>query len=197
MPTKKSGKMDLEIEEQELQRIGNTITFLEETVEAESKAFTKAEAKALRAKEAQEVLQHLAQAVQQQAHRHISKVVTSCLASVFDDPYEFKITFEQKRGKTEAHLRFVRDTLDLDPLASTGGGAVDVAAFALRVSCLVLHRPRLSRVVILDEPFRFVSAQYQDRIRTMLENLSKDMEIQVIFVTHNERYITGKVIDLG
>jgi ABC-type uncharacterized transport system YnjBCD ATPase subunit len=145
---------------------------------------------------AQEILQHLAQAVQQQAHEQISKVVSSCLEAVFDDPYEFKIVFERKRGRTEAQLRFTRRGLDVDPLTASGGGMVDVAAFALRVSCLALHRPRLSRVVVLDEPFRFVSAEYQDNVRKMLEQLTKDMGMQMILVTHNDAYATGKVVQL-
>ncbi len=73
---------------------------------------------------------------------------------------------------------------------------IDVAAFALRVSCLMLHRPRLNRVVIIDEPFRFVSVQYQDNVREMLEGLSKDLGIQIVFVTHNENLVTGKTIEL-
>jgi len=87
--------------------------------------------------------------------------------------------------------------LEVDPLTASGGGVVDVAAFALRVACLVLYRPRLSRVVVLDEPFRFVSMQYQENVRQMLEQLSTDMNIQIVQVTHNPNLTTGKVIDLS
>jgi len=138
----------------------------------------------------------LAQAVQQKAHEKISSVVSSCLTAVFNDPYEFKIQFERKRGKTEARLVFVRRGLEVDPLTASGGGVVDVAAFALRVACLVLHRPRLSRLVVLDEPFKFVSANYQDNVRAMLEELASDLGLQIIMVTHIETLETGKVISL-
>ena len=73
---------------------------------------------------------------------------------------------------------------------------VDVAAFALRVACLLLHRPPLSRIVVIDEGFKFVSAQYRSNVREMLENLSKDLGIQIIQVTHMEELETGKVIRL-
>jgi hypothetical protein len=152
----------------------------------------------LRSQEAQEALQFLAQAVQQKAHERISQVVSSCLKAVFpDDPYEFQITFERKRGKTEAALTFRRGDLVVDPLSASGGGVVDVAAFALRIACLVLHRPRLSRMVCLDEPFKNVSAGYQDNVRLMLEQISKDMKIQIIQVTHNRALTLGKIIDLS
>ena len=150
----------------------------------------------LHARQAQEVLQQIAQAVQQRAHDKIAGVVSSCLSTVFDDPYEFKIEFERKRGKTEANLRFVRRGLDVDPLTAAGGGMIDVAAFALRVACLMLHRPPLSRVIVLDEAFRFVSAQYQENVRSMLEGLSKDLGIQIIQVTHNASLVAGSVIEL-
>lgn len=81
-------------------------------------------------------------------------------------------------------------------MTAAGGGVVDVAAFALRVSCLMLHRPRLSKVVVLDEPFRFVSAEYQENVGRMLEELASDLDLQVIMVTHNEELSIGKIISL-
>lgn len=165
----------------------------EQEAEALSRAIRRRDA----ALAAQEVLQLLAQAVQQKAHERICHVVSSCLSAVFDDPYQFHIEFERKRGRTEAALRFRRRGLEVDPLTASGGGVVDVASFALRVACLVMHRPRLSRVLILDEPFRFVSAQYQEGVRTMLEQISQEMKVQILFITHNPELATGKIIELG
>lgn len=110
--------------------------------------------------------------------------------------YEFQIKFERKRGRTEASLRFLRRGLDVDPLSASGGGMIDVAAFALRVACLMLHRPRLSRVVVIDEGFKFVSSQYRENVRSMLEGLAEDLGIQIVQVTHIEELETGKVIEL-
>lgn len=145
---------------------------------------------------AQEIITTMAQKTQQEVHKRISAVVSTCLAAVFDDPYELKIEFEQKRGRTQAKIRFCRDGNEVSPMDASGGGAVDVAAFALRAACLVLHRPRLRRVLVLDEPFKFVSEGFQPAVRSMLEQLSKDLKIQIIMVTHNEAYETGKVIEL-
>ncbi len=50
--------------------------------------------------------------------------------------------------------------------------------------------------MVLDEPFKFVSEQYQPAIRVMLEQLSRDLQLQIIMVTHNKAYETGTVIDL-
>jgi DNA repair exonuclease SbcCD ATPase subunit len=188
--------IDFATEEKEVLQLTYKLDRIETAAISEAAALKQAERTLERTQAAQEILQLVAQAVQQQAHEKLSAVVTKCLESVFDDPYEFKIEFERKRGRTEASLRFVRRELDADPLSSTGGGVVDVAAFALRVACLMLHRPRLSKVVILDEPFKFVSAQYREGVRSMLEELAGDLGIQIIMVSHIEELETGKIIEL-
>lgn len=174
----------------------HTLRVLESRREAEEKALAEAEREVELARSAREIIQFVAQAVQQKAHERVSKVVSSCLSSVFNNPYTFKIEFARKRGRTEARLRFSRADLDVDPMEASGGGMIDVAAFALRVACLIMHRPRLRQILILDEPFRFVSEEYQDNVRAMLEKLSVDLGLQIVMVTHNQAYATGKIVRL-
>lgn len=173
------------------------VKFLKGAVAQEKQRLAEAELELKHRREAQEVLQRLAQSVQQQAHKRIAGVVSTCLSTVFDEPYDFQILFERKRGRTEARLRFVRKGVAMDPMTASGGGAVDVASFALRVAALTLKRPRLSRLLVLDEPFKNLSAEYQDNIRMMLEGLARDLDLQVVMVTHNPRYATGRVIEVG
>lgn len=188
---------ELEEEKFEVEALEYELMGLRAGVLTAKAALKDAEVHLANVQQAQDILQRLAQAVQQQAHERIAAVVSSCLVGVFgEEAYEFKIEFERKRGKTEAQLFFVRDGVRLDPLASSGGGVVDVAAFALRIACLVLHRPRLNRVVVLDEPFKYVSEEYQENVRAMVERLAKDLEIQIIFITHNENLATGQIIHI-
>lgn len=144
---------------------------------------------------ASEVVQVLAQAIQQAVHDKIAGVVSDCLEAVFDDPYEFIIRFERKRNRTEAVLLLERDGLEVDPMSASGGGVVDVCAFALRVACLTLQQG-VEQTIVLDEPFRFVSKQYRPRIRAMLEALCQQLGIQIIMVTHIDVLKCGKVIEL-
>ena len=146
--------------------------------------------------EAQRIIQSVAQTIQQQAHKRIAGVVSKCLEAVFEEPYDFRIYFEQKRGKTEARLVFHRDGMEIDPLTASGGGVVDVASFALRLSCLMLSRPPVRKLIVMDEPFRFLSKDYRPRVRAMLESLAKDMGVQFIFVTHMPDLCVGKVVEL-
>jgi DNA repair exonuclease SbcCD ATPase subunit len=147
--------------------------------------------------ESQQILQEIAQQVQQTAHKKIASVVSRCLAAVFDDPYQFKIEFEKKRGRTEARLTFVQGDEERAPLKGSGGGYADIAAFALRLACMVLSKPRRRRVLVLDEPFRHLhSAKYRERARNLLETLSHEMDVQIILVTGVDQLRMGKVVEI-
>ena len=125
--------------------------------------------------------------------------MTRCLKAVLDnEAYEFKIEFEQKRGRTEAKLILERDGLILEnPAEEAGGGVLDVAAFALRLACVALALPRRRRLLVLDEPFRFVNGEeYQSRIGGMLEVLAAETGMQIILVTDDDWLKIGKVIQL-
>ena len=189
--------MDLKQEQETVDKLADRLKLLRGTIDREQDALDTATQRVKNAEDAQEILQLVSKATQQKAHEKICGVVSNCLEAVFGkEAYKFQINFEMKRGRTEATLRFLRGELDVDPISASGGGAVDVAAFALRAACLVLHRPRLSPVLVLDEPFRFVSAEYQDKIRMMLEEMSEDLDVQIVMITHNEAYETGKIIRL-
>ena len=148
-------------------------------------------------KTAKDIAQTVAQGIQQRAHQNIANVVSRCLEAIFDDPPQFKIHFERKRNRTEARLVFVRNDHEVDPLSSDSGGVVDVAAFALRLACLLLSRPKLRPIIVLDEPFRALHADIRPRVKTLLEELSKELKVQIILVTHDEALGAGTIIELG
>jgi len=149
------------------------------------------------AKKAQTILQCASEQIQRQAHQRIAATVTSCLQFVFGDSYSFHIEFERKRSKTQASLQLRKDgNIIANPADEDSGGVLDVAAFALRLSCLVMHKPSLERLLAMDEPFRFVSAKYRPRVRELLTRLSKEFEVQIIQVTHQSEYMIGKVVEL-
>ncbi len=147
---------------------------------------------------AQKVIQEAAQFTQEHAHAQIARVVSRCLEAVFEDePYEFKIKFEQKRGKTEATLCFLRDGLELeDPTDQASGAAIDVAAFGLRLACLMLARPRRRRFLCLDEPFKHIHKSKADAVRGMLMTLAQEMAVQIVLVTHQGGLRCGKVVEI-
>ena len=163
----------------------------------EKAALAEIEIKLLSQTKAHTIIQQIAQTVQQQAHERIEGVVSKCLEAVFGNKYGFKIDFRRKRGRTEAELILLKDGHEIeDALNADSGGVVDVAAFALRLACIVLAKPTLEKVMIMDEPFRNLDQQNRERVRVLLEELAMDFKIQFIIVTHEDAFQTGKVIKL-
>lgn len=150
--------------------------------------------------EGQGLAQEVAAAVQEHTHAQIAGVVSRCLEAVFGaGAYAFRVTFARARGRTEARLAFVHPESgeEVDPATACEGGAVDVAAFALRLACLLLHRPAPRRLLVLDEPFRFLhGAEYRERLRELLLTLSEELGVQVVMVTGVPEFCCGNVIDL-
>lgn len=140
-------------------------------------------AEAIALEESQIFLQQVAQSTQNQLRIHIQDIVQLALDTCFPGEYEFCIEFEIKRGKTEAAIVFKKDGQPIDPMTSTGGGAIDITAFALRIASWTLSRTR--NTIILDEPFRFLSADLQPRAAEIMKELSDRLKLQFLVVTHS------------
>ncbi len=166
-------------------------------VEEETELLEIAKKRQEAAEEARQLIQAVAETVQASACKQVASIVTRCLKAVFkDEAYTFRVKFSQKRGKTEAELRFERDGMEIDPVEAAGLGCVDVASFALRLSSLMLTVPKRRRVLILDEPFKFLSKEFRPRVRRLMEKLASEMCVQIIMVTHSEELVVGKVVEL-
>jgi DNA repair exonuclease SbcCD ATPase subunit len=146
--------------------------------------------------QANTILQAVFAQIQENVHKTISDIVTRCLKAVFgDETYEFRIAFEQKRNKIEAEIQFIKNNEIFDPLTQSGGGILDVAAFGLRLSAVLLSQVnRKRRILILDEPFRFLSVEYRPRIRDLITQLSEELDFQFIMVTHAQELEIGEII---
>lgn len=138
-----------------------------------------------------EIMKAVAIKTQQQLQYHISDIATMALEAVFPNPYNLVAEFVQRRNKTECDLLFERDGDRVDPITASGGGAVDVASFALRVASWTMERPRLRNVLVLDEPFRYLSSNLLPRASEMISQISQDLDLQIIMVTHSEELMEG------
>jgi DNA repair exonuclease SbcCD ATPase subunit len=170
----------------------------EQRAAEEADRLAKAERRLAACREAQALVQAASQAAQEYAHATMAGLVSRCLASVFEDPYGFAIRFERKRGRTEARFVFTKDDNDIDPMTEGYGGAVDVAAFGLRLACLALARPAPRKLLVLDEPFRNVhGADNRRRLAGMVVELAKELKVQVVMATGLEWLRVGNVVELG
>ena len=133
---------------------------------------------------ARSIIQKIAKATQAELEYYISELVTLAFASVFPDPYQFGVVFEEKRGKTECRMRFLRDGHEVNPLSGSGGGPLDIASTTLQFTIWSLNRTR--PIIGLDEPFRFLSRDLQPKAGEMLKEVSKKLGLQILMVTHSE-----------
>lgn len=134
---------------------------------------------------AQAFLQKVAQETQQHLKFQIEDIVNLALETCFPGEYTFEILFEISRGKTNAELVFLdqKTGRQIDPMDASGGGVVDLTTFALRIACYALEH-NTDNVIVLDEPFRFLSRDLQERAGEILKTLSEKMNLQIIMVSH-------------
>jgi len=141
-----------------------------------------------RHEKAREIIRAVGLSTQQELQYNISEITSLALTSILNDPYELSVEFVQRRNKTECDLLFEKDGNKINPYYG-GGGAMDVASFALRVASWSMQTPRSRNVLILDEPFKFLSRNLQGRASQMLSEISEKLGLQIIAVTHEERLI--------
>lgn len=103
---------------------------------------------------------------------------------VFGPSYHFKVTSDLRGKAVRTEFWLVENDLTLPLLDATGGGVGDVVSFLLRVVILCLARPVQRRVLVLDEPFKFVSASHFQTLTGLLRELSDSLGLQLIMVTH-------------
>jgi len=139
-----------------------------------------------RHEQAREIIREVALKTMSQISFHISDITSLALEAVFDNPYRLVTDFVQRRNKTECDLYFERDGNRMDPLSASGVGAVDIASFALRIASWSMNRPHSRNVIILDEPFKCLSDNYQEKASQMVKELSEKLGLQFVIVTHND-----------
>lgn len=144
---------------------------------------------------AREIVKFVGLETQKQLQFHISDIATVALDTVFDNPYELKVDFVERRNKTECDITFQRGDLNIDPLTASGVGAVDVAAFALRVASWSMRNPRSRPVLILDEPFKHLKGKRENlRVLEMIKEISTKLQLQIIMVS-DERIDRNEIIE--
>lgn len=140
--------------------------------------------------EAKEFIHKIALEIQQQLQYHVNDITSLALNAVFPEPYKLELSFIQRRNQTECDIFFTKNNDRFNPLEATGGGAVDIAAFALRVAGWSIQTPRKRNLIILDEPMRFVSKDLQHKASLMLKEVSEKLNIQFIIITHEDSLTT-------
>lgn len=138
----------------------------------------------------QKTVQYVAARVQTGFGNYVGAIVTKALHHVFPDRRNdnFVVRFRENRGKTECELLLVTaKSEEAHPFDCSGGGVWDTLSFALRAATLVLEQPAPSRILVLDEPFKFLHGAVQRRrALRMMYNTFKALGIQAIVVHQSD-----------
>lgn len=125
----------------------------------------------------------------EQGKAQIENLTTKSLRYIFDKNYQFEIDISEKRNISSAEFYVVEENentiVKTKPEISKGGGIVDIVSLALRLSFLENTNPKVEGPLILDEPAKHVSQDYTFDIGDFLLQFSKQMNRQIIMITHN------------
>ncbi len=130
---------------------------------------------------------------QLKAQQDIEELVSRGLQSIFDDSLSFHI-IQTLKGKT-ANVEFVVRTklsdgvVDTPVLDARGGGLAATIGVLLRVVVMLLKGgARQENILVLDETFAMVSAEYIPALGEFLREIVENTGIQVLMVTHQTQF---------
>ena len=133
-------------------------------------------------------LQELLKVVSVESLAAIEQLESYGLRVIFDDQsLLFKIETTTKRGLQWMEPKLVQGDVEAPILDAFGGGPASVVAFLLRV--LVCRRLGLAPVLLLDEPFSMVSAEYVPNVGKLLHELADKLGMTFIVVTHERGFL--------
>lgn len=132
-------------------------------------------------------LQTLSDETRKEILDKISGIVTDALQKIKDDKLTFRMNLSTERNQVDVQfVVFDKSTnQEYDILESCGGSIADIITFPLKLSLLLKWEPSLSRIMILDENFKFVSVADQEPLGEFVRQISEKMNVQTILVTHS------------
>lgn len=113
----------------------------------------------------------------------LTAVVQTAIDAVFPGN-RFVMEFVTRRNQSEVDM-FLTDEKGAKQsiLDGSGGGLKDIVSYALRIAIWSLDKTA-SPVILLDEPFKFLSAAHREQGAHMLKALADDLGLQFIVVSH-------------
>lgn len=127
---------------------------------------------------------------QMKVQKRIEALVTYGLQTIFDESITFHVNSEQKSNRTEVSfsLRSMmgEEVVETPILDARGGGVAAVIGFLLRLIVKLLREER--PLLVLDETFAQLSAEYEPRLAEFLRELVDRTGVQIVMVTHSTAF---------
>lgn len=106
-----------------------------------------------------------------------------------NESLEMSIVERDYRDSICADVKVVNKSTGLETpiLGAKGGGVMDIVNTAMRIGILnFLRDPCIDGPIILDEPYKQLSKEYQPAIAELLNQIVENFDRQIILSTHNE-----------
>ena len=116
-------------------------------------------------------------------------IATNSLRAVFEDDREIVINLDVKAGQPTAELLMMQDGTDTDPAKEEGGGIADIVSLAMFLALNSLNEKNYAPVS-LDEPNKFLSTGYSEKMAEFLRSIQEYTGRQMFLVTHDEHLKT-------
>jgi DNA repair ATPase RecN len=129
---------------------------------------------------------------QADAQTKIEELVTRGLTSIFQEDISFHVV-QTQRGKTPEVKFLVKSrglngaSVETPVMDSRGGGLAAVVGFLLRLVVLLLSKDQ-EPILILDESFSHVSAEYERPLAEFIKELVDKTRVQIFLVTHSDAF---------
>ena len=111
-----------------------------------------------------------------------TSLVTEALTSIFEKDIRFNIKLYSYRNEPAIDVSVIEDNLEVDPQKSCGVGLNDIISFVIKI--IFIYLKKSSKIIILDEPLKFLSRDYIEQSSNFIHEISKRMNIQIILVSH-------------
>lgn len=135
---------------------------------------------------AQAFLRLLAEHQQEVIRQKVEMLVTYGLRTVFDEDLQFRVTLDARKNQIYMGFALEDDEERQVPLMDAeGGGLVALTALLLRIVLLLMTRPKLAPLLILDEPLTQLSERYREPAAQLILRLVNKGLLRVLAVTHD------------
>lgn len=170
-------------------RIGEAKALAAQGKKASEQA-AEAEALVIACEEATSFLNSFADERQEKVQRQVETLVTHGVQTIFGEGLTFHVISEQKANRAEVSfsLRSMmgEEVVETPILDARGGGVAAVVGFLLRLIVTLLRDDR--PLLVLDETFAQLSADYEPRLAEFLRELVDQTGVQIVMVTHSESF---------
>ena len=140
-------------------------------------------------KQADEVLRRLVELLHDESIGKVESLITNGLCVIFQTPLQFKIRTVTKRGNLQYEMYLVEDGKECSIVDSFGGGVVAVVSILLRIITILIVRPKMERVLFLDESLANLSRQYVPQAADFLKKLGGELGFKILMITHDPLFV--------